>query len=84
MDYGMIGKIEKAKFYAEERERIQFQTLNVRITGDNNKDHYVSYDHGQWECDCSFFNTRGVCSHTMAMEKVLTDMVEIGEVAYLA
>ena len=84
MDYGMIGKIEKAKFYAEERDRIQFETLGVRITGDNNKSHYVSYDQGQWQCDCSFFNTRGVCSHTMAMEKILANMVEIGEVAYLA
>ena len=24
MDYGMIGKIEKAKRYAQERDRIQF------------------------------------------------------------
>ena len=31
MDYGMIGKIEKAKIYAEERERIEFEAFRVTI-----------------------------------------------------
>ncbi len=79
MDYGMIGKIEKAKFYAEERdERIHFQSLDVSIKGDNDSVHNVTYTGGQWHCDCDFFGTRGVCSHTMAMEKVLGNMVEMG------
>lgn len=78
MDYGMIGKIEKAKMYAEERERIRFESLSVRIKGDNTEPHLVQYDNGKWRCDCDFFNSRGVCSHTMAMERVLADMVEMG------
>lgn len=79
MDYGMIGKIEKAKIYAEERaDRIQFETMRVRIDGDNH-DHIVTYDAGQWSCDCDFFQTRKVCSHTMAMERVLQNMVKRGE-----
>ena len=78
MDYGMIGKIEKAKFYAEERDRIHFESLRATLRGDNDSVHTVSYDNGTWNCDCSFFSTRGVCSHTMAMEKILADMVEIG------
>lgn len=77
MDYGMIGKIEKAKFYAEERDRIHFQSLRVNIRGDNST-HWVSYDDGNWQCDCDFFGTRGVCSHTMTMERVLGNMVEMG------
>ena len=81
MDYGMIGKIEKAKIYAEERaDRIQFETMRVRIDGDNHA-HVVEYDNGQWQCDCSFFSSRHVCSHTMAMERVLQNMVLMGEVA---
>ena len=80
MDYGMIGKIEKAKMYAEQRDRIQFDTLSVRIYGDNrNSPHRVSYENGRWHCDCGFFASRGVCSHTMAMERVLVDMVEMGQ-----
>jgi hypothetical protein len=78
MDYGMIGKIEKSKIYAEERERIQFESLTVTLRGDNDAVHQVSYHDGIWHCDCSFFSTRGVCSHTMALERVLADMVEIG------
>lgn len=78
MDYGMIGKIEKAKVYAEERERIQFESLTVTLRGDNDAVHDVSYQNGTWNCDCSFFASRGVCSHTMAMERILADMVEIG------
>jgi hypothetical protein len=77
MDYSMIGKIEKAKLYAEQRDRIHFDTFQVRINGDNNP-HVVSYDQGAWHCDCDYFATRTVCSHTMTMERVLDSMVEIG------
>jgi len=82
MDYGMIGKIEKSKIYAEERDRIEFESMSVTLRGDNDSVHKVSYDGGEWKCDCSFFSSRGVCSHTMAMERVLRDMVEIGVVTY--
>lgn len=79
MDYGMIGKIEKAKIYAEERDRIiTFDSLQARINGDNNAPHLVEYNRGTWNCDCDFFHSRGVCSHTMAMERVLGNMVERG------
>lgn len=79
MDYGMIGKIEKAKFYAEERDtRINFQSLHVSILGDNDATHQVKYDDGRWNCDCNYFGSHQVCSHTMAMERILGNMVEIG------
>ena len=82
MDYGMIGKIEKAKFYAEERDtRINFQSLHVSILGDNDKTHQVKYENGLWDCDCNYFNSHQVCSHTMAMERVLGSMVEMGTLA---
>ncbi|MGH2536771.1 MAG: hypothetical protein ACRDHL_05205 [Candidatus Promineifilaceae bacterium] len=77
MDYGMIGKIEKAKLYAEERDRIHFEDFRVRINGDNNS-HTVTYQSGRWHCDCDFFATRSVCGHTMAMERVLQPMVTVG------
>jgi hypothetical protein len=77
MDYGMIGKIEKSKIYAEERERIEFEAFRVNIQGDNDK-HIVGYDKGTWNCDCAYFASHAVCGHTMAMERVLKDMVELG------
>ncbi len=74
MDYGMIGKIEKAKRYAEERDRIHVESLKVAFEGKNNP-HEVSFENGAWQCDCSFFQTRGRCSHTMALEIILKDML---------
>lgn len=81
MDYGMISKIEKAKIYSEERERITFKSLKVELNGDNNAPHAVEYNEGVWHCDCDFFGSRGICSHTMALERILRDMVDLGEAA---
>jgi hypothetical protein len=78
MDYGMIGKIQKAKRYAEERDRIHFHSLSVTFEGENNP-HTVAYDNGKWECDCDFFHSRGRCSHTMALEIILEKMIPIAE-----
>jgi len=74
MDHGMIGKIEKARRYAEERDRIRFVSFSVTFDGDNNP-HSVTYENGTWTCDCSFFQSRAVCSHTMALEKILAGML---------
>lgn len=76
MDYGMIGKIEKAKRYAEERERIHFESFRATFDGDNNP-HTVEYGVEGWKCDCDFFQSRGVCSHTMALERVLERMLPV-------
>ncbi|MBE0699368.1 MAG: SWIM zinc finger family protein [Anaerolineaceae bacterium] len=74
MDSGMIGKIQKAKRYAEERDRIHFSNFTVTFDGTNNP-HTVKYADGQWTCDCDFFKTRGRCSHTMALEMILEGMI---------
>jgi hypothetical protein len=78
MDYGMIGKIEKAKRYAQERNRFMFEAFSVKITGENNS-HNVNYSNDQWICDCDFFQTRSVCTHTMALEEVLKGMLPIAQ-----
>jgi len=74
MDSGMIGKIQKAKRYAEERNRIHFNNFTVTFDGTNNP-HTVKYADNQWSCDCDFFQTRGRCSHTMALEMILEEMI---------
>jgi len=78
MDYGMIGKIQKAKRYAEERDRIHFHSFSVTLDGENNP-HTVRFENGKWDCDCEFFRTRGRCSHTMALEIVLEKMIPVAE-----
>ncbi|HEX2093157.1 MAG TPA: hypothetical protein VHG28_12180, partial [Longimicrobiaceae bacterium] len=79
LDSGMISKIEKARTYASEPERIHFQALKVEFDG-RNGNHEVEFEDGHWHCDCSFFRSHGTCSHTMAMERVLGVMAphEVG------
>ncbi len=76
MDYGMIGKIEKAKRYAEERDRFRFDEFELTFRGDNN-DHKVRFENGRFRCDCEFFLTHERCVHTMALEIILKDMLPI-------
>ena len=61
MDSGMIGKIQKSKQYASERERIKINALSVTLQGQNNA-HQVSFMDGAWRCDCDFFQTRDLVS----------------------
>jgi len=78
MDYGMIGKIEKAKRYAEDRKRFRFNKFEVTFHGDNN-DHLVSFADGKFSCDCEFFLTHKRCGHTMALEILLKEMIPAPE-----
>ena len=74
MQSSLIGKIEKAKRYAEERERITFSHFTVSFQG-NNDTHTLDYKEGKWNCSCDFFSQWGLCCHSMAMEKVLDKML---------
>ena len=74
MDSGMIGKIEKAKRYAEEPTRFQFNSFGMTFRGDNN-DHEVKFADGRLRCDCEFFLTHDRCGHTMALEILFKDMI---------
>jgi hypothetical protein len=74
MDSGMIGKIQKAKRYAQELDRITFNEFQVTFRG-NHDTYKITYDQGQWSCGCNFFAKRGVCSHTMALERILGVML---------
>jgi len=74
MDSGMIGKVEKAKRYAEDRHRFHFTKFEVDFHGDNSE-HHVKYDDGVFKCDCEFFITHERCGHSMALEILLKDMI---------
>ncbi len=74
MQSSLIGKIEKAKLYAQEKDRITFSELAARFRGEN--DIYdIGFHDGKWNCSCSFFSNWGTCSHTMAMERILGHML---------
>jgi len=74
MQSSLIGKIEKAKRYAQETDRITFSELSVNFRGDNDT-YTTEYKNGRWQCSCHFFASWGLCSHTMALERVLSNML---------
>lgn len=78
MDSAMIGKIQKAKEYADQPERMQFLSFTVEFHGENSP-HTINYKDGEWSCTCSFFQARSFCSHTMAMQRVLGKMLPNAE-----
>ena len=77
MQSSLIGKIEKAKRYAQETDRITFSELKVDFRGENDT-YTTGYNDGKWHCSCRFFSNWGVCSHTMALEKILSAMLPAG------
>ena len=74
MQSSLIGKIEKAKRYAQQPERITFTELSVNFHGENNN-YITGYRDGKWHCSCDFFSHWGLCSHTMALEQILSKML---------
>lgn len=74
MHSDLIGKIEKAKRYANEPERIALDELKARFRGGNN-DHTITLSNDHWTCDCSFFHMWSTCAHVMALQKILNPML---------
>lgn len=74
MRSSLIGKIEKAKRYAQEPDRITFAGLTAVFHGEND-DHKLSYSNEKWHCTCHFFSQWETCSHIMALQQILGDML---------
>ncbi len=74
MHSSLIGKIQKAKMYAQERDRVTVHDLVVSFRGDH-QTYEVTYHDGKWHCACSFFSTWQTCSHTMALQRILGVML---------
>ncbi len=74
MNSSLIGKIEKAKRYAQEPERVTFLQFQAQFNGENDA-HTVTYEDQHLHCTCDFFEERLMCSHTMAFERLLGVML---------
>lgn len=75
MDTGLVSRIIKARQYAQERDRIEFVNFRVIFKGEHNT-HQVDYQaEGQWHCTCEEAIRTGVCSHIMALERILGDSI---------
>lgn len=65
---------EKAARYASE-DRLAMVSLRGEFRGDHGE-YSVSYENGQWYCNCSFFLKYGTCSHSMAIEEKLGSVLK--------
>jgi hypothetical protein len=74
MQSSLIGKIEKANRYALETDRITFSEFTVNFRGENNT-YSTGFKDKKWQCSCQFFSSWGLCSHTMALEKIMGNML---------
>ena len=74
MNSSLISKIDKAKRYEHEPERIKFRNLEVTFNGENDV-HQVALAESGWQCNCGFFAKNSTCSHVMAMQRILAPML---------
>lgn len=75
MDYGMIGKIEKAKRYAQEPQRVSLKSLQAEFKGDNNE-YQIELSEGGWKCTCPGFQQHKICPHIMSLERLFRPMLK--------
>ena len=74
MQSSLIGKIEKAKRYAEEPERVTISSFNAVFRGENDS-HTLELRDGKWSCNCNFFSEWGECVHVMTLQRLLGRML---------
>lgn len=74
MHSSLISKIEKARLYAQERERVSFHRFTATFRGEHDT-YTITYDAGRWTCTCPFFGGHQTCSHSMALEHILGEML---------
>lgn len=74
MRSSLIGKIEKARRYAQEPGRVTVSSLAADFHGEN-AEHRITYSGGTWQCTCDFFSQWGTCSHVMALQQMLTNVL---------
>jgi len=76
MQSSLIGKIEKAKRYAQEPERVTISNFSAEFRGENDS-HTLSLSDGKWHCNCHFFAQWGECVHIMTLQRLLGKMLPL-------
>jgi len=74
MHSSLIGKVEKAKRYAQEPDRVTLSEFSVDFRGEHSN-YTVSYKDNRWHCTCQFFSKWKTCSHTMALQQLFVGVL---------
>jgi hypothetical protein len=70
----LIGKIEKARRYAQQPERARLHSLDLAFHGEHDEYH-LSLQGDDWRCSCHSFETFGLCAHIMAVQRLFEPML---------
>lgn len=81
MDTSLINKIQKAREYAMEPERVTFHALTLEFQGDNNT-YTLALGADGWSCTCPGFQKYGICPHVMSVEKLFKPMLKRDPLPY--
>lgn len=72
----LIGKIEKARRYEHEPERIHLHKAEFEFRGEHDN-YIITLQGSDWSCTCHTFTTGlDTCSHIMALQRILHDVLE--------
>ena len=77
MNSSIIGKIDKARRYALEPERVQLGALAATFRGSHDE-YELTLASSAWRCSCHFFETHGTCAHIIAAQRILAPMLPEG------
>ena len=76
MHSSLIGKVEKAKRYAQEPDRVTLSEFSADFRGEH--DNYaVTYKSNKWHCTCQFFSQWETCSHIMALQRLFAGVLPV-------
>lgn len=76
----LIGKVQKAQHYAQERDRFRITKFSATFRGEHSN-YDIAYDQGTWRCSCAHFSEDQFCSHTMAIERMLDGVLVLPNVS---
>jgi membrane protein implicated in regulation of membrane protease activity len=74
MHSSLIGKIEKARRYAQQPERVRIQAMDLIFHGEHDTYH-VTLEGETWRCSCHFFDGFGTCAHVMGVQRMFEVML---------
>ena len=74
MNSTLISKVEKARRYAEEPDRVRFKSFSVAFHGGHDE-HQVTMEDSTFKCTCHFYEVHDTCAHIMAMQRILHAML---------
>ena len=74
---------EEAKKYVLQPERFTFFFVEMQIEAEDGKQ-FILYSDGDLHCTCSVWLSHRICSHTMATEMLLNDLLTAKEGNYAA